>query len=96
MRRRVGLGLLGALLLTVPTGTPAQIHEDMVLLTSWDTAPGARLTVDLGVAGLWQRGHFSHVALALHRQLRYGVSGAYRILANVVSLGERAGGGPTQ
>ena len=41
-------------------------------------------------------GHFSYVALALHRQLPYGVSGAYRILANVLSLGERAGGGPTR
>ena len=55
MRRRFGLGLLGVLLLAVPAGTSAQIHTDMVLLTRWDTGPGARLTVDLGVAGIWQR-----------------------------------------
>ncbi len=32
-------------------------------------------------------GHYTYVALALHRQLPYGVPGAYRILANLLSLG---------
>ena len=31
-------------------------------------------------------GHYSYVALALQRQLPYGVPGAYRILANLLSL----------
>lgn len=32
-------------------------------------------------------GHFTYVALALQRQVPYGVPGAYRILANLLSLG---------
>jgi hypothetical protein len=32
-------------------------------------------------------GHYSYVAYALHRQLPYGVPGAYRLLANLLSLG---------
>jgi hypothetical protein len=32
-------------------------------------------------------GRFTYVALALHRQLPYGVHGAWRILANLVSAG---------
>jgi len=42
--------------------------------------------------GIWVtaptgRGHFTYIALALHRQLPYGVPGAYRILANLLALG---------
>ena len=45
--------------------------------------------------GVWMsaevgEGHFTYIALALHRQLPYGVPGAYRILANLLSLGADA------
>jgi LmbE family N-acetylglucosaminyl deacetylase len=33
-------------------------------------------------------GHYTYCALALHRQLPYGVPGAYRLLANLLSLGK--------
>jgi LmbE family N-acetylglucosaminyl deacetylase len=42
---------------------------------------GVWLTAPVGT------GHFTYVALALQRQLPYGVPGAYRILANLLSLG---------
>jgi len=42
---------------------------------------GVWLTADVG------DGHFTYASLALHRQLPYGVPGAYRILANLLSLG---------
>jgi LmbE family N-acetylglucosaminyl deacetylase len=34
------------------------------------------------------KGHYTYFAYALHRQLPYGVPGAYRILANLLSLGK--------
>jgi LmbE family N-acetylglucosaminyl deacetylase len=39
------------------------------------------------------KGHYTYFAYALHRQLPYSVPGAYRLLANLLSLGkgERAG-----
>ena len=33
------------------------------------------------------KGHYTYFAYALHRQLPYGVPGAYRLLANLLSLG---------
>ncbi len=42
---------------------------------------GVWLTAEVG------DGHFTYAAIALHRQLPYGVPGAYRILANLLSLG---------
>ncbi len=33
------------------------------------------------------KGHYSYFAYAMHRQLPYGVSGAYRLFANVLALG---------
>jgi LmbE family N-acetylglucosaminyl deacetylase len=42
---------------------------------------GGWLTADFG------KGHYTYFAYALHRQLPYGVPGAYRILANLLSLG---------
>ena len=33
------------------------------------------------------KGHYTYVAYAFHRQLPYGVPGAYRLLANLLSLG---------
>jgi hypothetical protein len=35
-------------------------------------------------------GHYTYFAYALHRQLPYGVPGAYRLLANLLSLGKSA------
>jgi len=32
------------------------------------------------------KGHYTYFAYAFHRQLRYGVAGAYRLLANLLSL----------
>ena len=37
------------------------------------------------------KGHYTYFAYALHRQLPYGVPGAYRILANLLSLGTGSG-----
>lgn len=40
---------------------------------------------------LWARhgkGHYTYFAYAFHRQLPYGVPGAYRLLANVLALGK--------
>jgi len=33
------------------------------------------------------KGHYSYVAYAFHRQLPHGVPGAYRLMANLLSLG---------
>ena len=56
------------------------------MLASWDTgqAPqrGGWLHTRYG------KGHYTYFAYALHRQLPYGVPGAYRLLANMLSLGE--------
>lgn len=35
----------------------------------------------------FSKGHYTYFAYALHRQLPYGVPGAYRLLANLLSLG---------
>ncbi len=48
-----------------------------------DPQEGIWLTAELG------EGHYTYLALALHRQLPYGVAGAYRILSNVLSAGPR-------
>jgi LmbE family N-acetylglucosaminyl deacetylase len=37
------------------------------------------------------RGHYTYFAYAFHRQLPYGVPGAYRLLANLLSLNQVAG-----
>lgn len=37
-------------------------------------------------------GHYSYFAYAMHRQLPYAVPGAYRLFANVLSLGKNPGG----
>lgn len=42
--------------------------------------PGGWLTAPTG------KGHYTYFAYALHRQLPYGVPGAYRLLANLVSF----------
>ena len=62
--------------------------------TDWDPAYTPLVeTHDRGQGpqeGVWLtapvgEGHFTYLALALHRQLPYGVPGAYRILSNVLS-----------
>ena len=37
------------------------------------------------------RGHYTYFAYALHRQLPFGVPGAYRILANLLSVRRASG-----
>jgi LmbE family N-acetylglucosaminyl deacetylase len=63
---------------------------------AWDVAYTPLIeTHDTGQApqrGVWLSaevgdGRFTYAALALHRQLPYGVPGAYRILANLISPG---------
>jgi len=36
------------------------------------------------------QGHYTYFAYALHRQLPYGVPGAYRLLANLLALNKQA------
>jgi LmbE family N-acetylglucosaminyl deacetylase len=38
------------------------------------------------------KGHYTYFAYAFHRQLPYGVPGAYRLLANLLSLNQPSGG----
>jgi len=65
--------------------------------SAWDSAYTPIIaTHDTGQP--WQRGgwltatygkgHYTYFAYALHRQLPYGVPGAYRLLANLLSLGK--------
>jgi LmbE family N-acetylglucosaminyl deacetylase len=37
------------------------------------------------------KGHYTYFAYAFHRQLPYGVPGAYRLLANLLSMGKTSG-----
>jgi hypothetical protein len=57
------------------------------ILETWDTgqAPqkGGWLHARYG------QGHYTYFAYALHRQLPYGVPGAYRLLANLLALSKR-------
>ena len=46
-----------------------------------DPQEGIWLTAEIG------EGHYTYLALALHRQLPYGIPGAFRILSNVLSAG---------
>jgi LmbE family N-acetylglucosaminyl deacetylase len=64
--------------------------------TTWDKAYTPMIsTFDKGQppqSGGWLtarygKGHWTYFAYALHRQLPYGVSGAYRITANLLALG---------
>jgi hypothetical protein len=65
--------------------------------TTWDKSYTAMIsTFDKGQApqsGGWLttqygKGHWTYFAYALHRQLPYGVPGAYRITANLLALGK--------
>jgi len=66
--------------------------------SQWDAAYTAMIeTHDRGqppqrggwVTAAYGRGHYTYLAYALHRQLPYGVPGAYRLLANLLSMGAR-------
>jgi LmbE family N-acetylglucosaminyl deacetylase len=68
--------------------------------TTWDKAYTPMLdTFDKGQdpqQGGWLHakhgdGHYTYFAYAFHRQLPYGVPGAYRLLANVLALGKNPG-----
>jgi len=72
--------------------------------TEWDKAYTPMLaTWDKGQApqkGGWVtarhgKGHYTYFAYAFHRQLPYGVPGAYRLLANVLSLNKARPATPT-
>jgi LmbE family N-acetylglucosaminyl deacetylase len=58
------------------------------MIATWDKgqAPqqGGWVTAQYG------KGHYTYFAYAFHRQLPYGVPGAYRLLANLLSLGKAA------
>ena len=65
--------------------------------SEWDAAYKPMLsTHDQGQApqrggwlsAVYGRGHYTYFAYAFHRQLPYGVPGAYRLLANLLSLGK--------
>jgi hypothetical protein len=65
--------------------------------SEWDRAYTPMIeTYDQGQApqrGGWLtasygKGHYTYFAYAFHRQLPYGVPGAYRLLANLLSLGK--------
>jgi hypothetical protein len=55
------------------------------IIATYDTGqtpqPGGWLSARVG------KGHYTYFAYALHRQLPYGVPGAYRLLANLLALG---------
>ena len=57
--------------------------EYTALVETHDT--GQRPQRGLWVSARVGDGQWTYVALALHRQLPYGVAGAYRILANLLS-----------
>jgi LmbE family N-acetylglucosaminyl deacetylase len=65
--------------------------------TEWDPAYTAMIAAhDQGqepqrggwVTATYGKGHYTYFAYAFHRQLPYGVPGAYRLLANLLSLGK--------
>lgn len=67
--------------------------------SEWDTAYTPLVsTHDEGQdpqQGIWLHarageGHYTYFALALHRQVPYGVPGAYRLLANLLAQGQRS------
>jgi len=65
--------------------------------TEWDPAYTPMIsTHDQGqepqkggwVTAAYGKGHYTYFAYAFHRQLPFGVPGAYRLLANLLSLGK--------
>jgi len=54
------------------------------IIETWDTGQAAQKGGWLHAR--YGKGHYTYFAYALHRQLPYGVPGAYRLLANVLAL----------
>src|SRR4030095_5160305 len=48
------------------------------------------------VTATYGKGHYTYFAYAFHRQLPYGVPGAYRLLANLLSLGRAPAATPSR
>jgi len=63
------------------------------MIATWDKGqqpqPGGWLHARHG------KGHYTYFAYAFHRQLPYGVPGAYRLLANLLSLGKASTSAPS-
>jgi hypothetical protein len=59
------------------------------LIATWDTGQSPQKGGWLHAR--YGRGHYTYFAYAFHRQLPYGVPGAYRLLANLLSLNSSAG-----
>ncbi len=93
------------LLLTTPNAITRADFDGWVeqrgskFFSAWDTRYVALIaTHDRGQApqrGGWVharygKGHYTYFAYAFHRQLPYGVPGAYRLLANLLALGRSA------
>ena len=93
-------------LLTTPNAISAADFDHWIeqrgskFFTEWDDAYTPLVeTQDTGQdpqQGIWLvaqtgEGHYSYLSLALHRQVPYGVPGAFRILSNAIALGGRSG-----
>ena len=59
------------------------------LIATWDT--GQKPQRGGWLHARYGKGHYTYFAYAFHRQLPYGVPGAYRLLANLLSLNQGAG-----
>ena len=59
------------------------------LIATWDK--GQKPQKGGWLHARYGKGHYTYVAYAFHRQLPYGVPGAYRLLANLLSLNQPAG-----
>jgi LmbE family N-acetylglucosaminyl deacetylase len=73
--------------------------------SEWDTAYTPMIeTHDQGqppqrggwMTATYGKGHYTYFAYAFHRQLPYGVPGAYRLLANLLSLGTAPAATPSR
>ncbi len=93
-------------LLTTPNAISAADFDHWIeqrgskFFTEWDAAYTPLVeTQDTGQdpqQGIWLvaqvgAGHYSYLSLALHRQVPYGVPGAFRILSNAIALGGPSG-----
>ncbi|MGH9307798.1 MAG: PIG-L family deacetylase, partial [Vicinamibacterales bacterium] len=63
-------------------------REYTPLIATWDT--GQRPQKGGWLHARYGDGHYTYFAYAVHRQLPYGVPGAYRLLANLLSLNQKA------